>query len=347
MNQFDSILFVGFGAPADTEHIMAFLRLVVRGRNVPRERLEDVAHHYEEIGGSPYNELTFRQAEALHERLADGYGLDLPVYVGMRNWHPFMHRTIRDMNRDGRRKAVGVILAAHRSNTSLERYMLDVTRGIEQNHGIGPEVCYLTPWFDDPLFLEANAARIEEATGFHRGAWPAHAPLVFTAHSIPNRMADGSPYVQDLLTSCRGVAQILGVERWSLAYQSRSGDGRVPWLEPDINDVLRELSAEGVTEVAVQPIGFLHDHVEVLFDLDHEAQETAHELGMKLHRAGTVGDHPAFIDMLARRIMAVIAEPDRCSMPCPYRPGEGRETRREPRPKPVAPTLETASPLKR
>lgn len=311
MNQFDSVLFIGFGAPKDTRHLMAFLRLVVRGRNVPRERLEEVARHYEEIGGSPYNELAFRQAVALKRRLAVAHGLRLPVYVGMRNWHPFLHRVIRCMNRAGRKRSVGIILAAHRTSTSLERYRLDVSRAIDQNNGVGPKVEYLGPWFDDPLFLEANAARIEEATGFRRGAWPDEVPVVFTAHSVPVRMAEGSPYIEDLLTSCRGVAEILGVGEWSLAYQSRSGDGRVPWLEPDINDVLREISGRGVREVVVQPIGFLHDHVEVLYDLDHEAHETAGILGIRMHRAGTVGDHPAFIELLARRVVEIVTEDSR------------------------------------
>lgn len=322
MAYFDSILLIGFGAPKDTRHIMPFLRLVVRGRNVPRERLEEVAHHYEEIGGSPYNELTFRQGVALKRRLRDHYGVHLPVYAGMRNWHPFMHRVIRCMNRAGRKRAVGIILAAHRSNTSLERYMLDVVRGIQQNAGVGPEVRYIRPWFDDPLFLEANAARIEEATGFRRGQWPDHVPVVFTAHSIPIRMAEGSPYIDDLMASCRGVAEILGAREWSLAFQSRSGDGRVPWLEPDINDVLRDLADKGVREVVVQPIGFLHDHVEVLFDLDNEARGTAREVGIKLHRAGTVGDHPAFIDMLAKRVVEVLDHPERAD---PAPPGLGSE----------------------
>lgn len=304
MPPIDSVLFIGFGAPSRPEHIVPFLRLVVRGRGVPRERLAEVAHHYERIGGSPYNALTFRQVVALKRRLRDEYGVRLPVYAGMRNWHPFMHRVVRCMNRAGRKRAVGIILAAHRSNTSLERYRLDVTRAIAANRGVGPEVEYLEPWFDDPLFLEANARRIEEATGFRRGEWPRAVPVVFTAHSIPLRMAEGSPYVEDLLASCRGVAEILGVDRWRLAYQSRSGDGRVPWLEPDIHDVLRELAREAVREVAVQPIGFLHDHVEVLFDLDVEARETARELGMTMRRAATVGDHPAFIELLARRVLA-------------------------------------------
>lgn len=328
MNEIDSVLFIGFGAPKDTRHIMPFLRLVVRGRNVPRERLEEVAHHYEAMGGSPYNELTFRQVVALKRKLRDDFGVKLPVYAGMRNWHPFMPRVIRCMNKAGRKRAVGIILAAHRTNTSLERYRLDVSRAIQQNRGVGPEVVYLAPWFDDPLFLEANAQRIEEASGYRRGEWPEHVPVVFTAHSIPLRMAEGSPYIEDLLASCRGVAGILGVKQWSLAYQSRSGDGRVPWLEPDISDVLRDLSAQGVKEVVVQPIGFLHDHVEVLFDLDVEAKETAAELNMKFHRAGTVGDHPAFIELLARRVVAAM-QGDAAVIDRVVAPGEAAPAPRE------------------
>jgi protoporphyrin/coproporphyrin ferrochelatase len=306
MSAIDSILLVGFGGPIKPEEIMPFLETVVRGRNVPRERLEEVAHHYHEIGGrSPYNELAFRQAEALRRTLRDEHDLPLPVYVGMRNWHPFISETIREMNQDGRRHAAGIILAAHRSNTSLERYRLDVTRAIEANGGAGPEVAYIGPFFEDPLFLEANAQRIEEATGYRRGRWPQDVPVLFTAHSIPCSMAQGSSYVEDLLASCRGAAGILDIGQWRLAYQSRSGDGRVPWLEPDVNDVLRELAGEGVKEVVVQPIGFLHDHVEVLYDLDVEARATAREAGLRFHRAGTVGDHPAFIEMLAQRVVEI------------------------------------------
>src|SRR5437763_9695692 len=173
MTHIHSVLLVGFGGPTKPEHVMPFLEGVVRGRNVPRERLEEVAHHYQQIGGmSPYNALTFRQAVALKRKLRDEYGVRLPVYAGMRNWHPFMSRVIRCMNCAGRKRAAGIILAAHRSSTSLERYQLDVQRGIEANGGVGPEVLYLEPWFDDPLFLEANAQRIEEASGYRRGAWP-------------------------------------------------------------------------------------------------------------------------------------------------------------------------------
>jgi protoporphyrin/coproporphyrin ferrochelatase len=299
----DSVLLIGFGGPTSPEEVMPFLENVVRGRNTPRERLEAVARHYHEIGGrSPYNEETFAQAAALEAKLAE-LGEPLPVYVGMRNWHPYLVDTIRKMNADGRRRGVGIVLAAHRSATSLERYYLDVKRAIEEN-AAGPEVTYLEPWFEDPLFLEANAACIEEAAGYRRGQWPAGVPIVFTAHSIPCPMAEGSPYVDDLMASCCGVAGLLGAESWSLAYQSRSGDGRVPWLEPDVNEALRRLAEAETREVVVQPIGFLHDHVEVLYDLDVEAAATAREVGLTMRRAPTVRDHPAFIELLADRVLA-------------------------------------------
>lgn len=300
----DSVLLIGFGGPTAPEEVMPFLERVVRGRGVPRERLEEVAHHYQELGGrSPYNDLTERQARALAERLRIGYGVELPIYVGMRNWHPFLNDTVARMNSEGRRCAAGVILAAHRNPTSHDRYEADVAAAIEANHGRGPDMRYVDAWYADPRFIEANAERIEEATGRRRGAWPAEVPVLFTAHSIPVPAAERSPYVSDLLESCREVAALLGIPDWSLCYQSRSGDGRVPWLEPDICDTLRARREAGAAEVVVQPIGFLHDHVEVLYDLDTEARQVAESLGLRMHRAGTVGDHPAFIDLLACRVL--------------------------------------------
>ena len=300
----DSILFIGFGGPTEPAHIMPFLRTVVFGRGVPEERLLDVEHHYMEVGGrSPYNAQTEAQRAGV-ERWLRAHGTGLPLYVGMRNWDPHMKDTIARMNADGRRHALGVILAAHRSEVSWERYMGDVACAIAGNGGVGPEMTYLDPWFDHPRFLEANAQLIEEAAGRTRGAWPDDVPVLFTAHSIPSAMADASPYVADLMASCRGVAALLGVRDWELCYQSRSGDPRTPWLEPDVNDALRRRAAAGTKEVVVQAIGFLSDHVEVLYDLDHEAQETAAEVGLTLRRARCVGDHPEFVAMLGELLAA-------------------------------------------
>ena len=307
MTPIDSILFIGFGGPTEPAHIMPFLRTVVFGRGVPDERLKDVEHHYMEVGGrSPYNEQTEAQRAGV-ERWLRAHGIGLPVYVGMRNWDPHMKDTIARMNADGRKHALGVILAAHRSEVSWERYMGDVACAIAGNGGVGPQVTYLDPWYDNPRFLEANAQLIEEATGAKRGAWPADLPVIFTAHSIPTAMAERSPYLSDLLTSCRGVAGILGATDWELCYQSRSGDPRTPWLEPDVNEVLRRRRAEGATRVVVQAIGFLSDHVEVLFDLDREAKETAEEIGLVLHRARCVNDHPEFTTMIGELLAEKLA----------------------------------------
>jgi ferrochelatase len=303
----DSILFIGFGGPTEPAHIMPFLRTVVFGRGIPDERLKDVEHHYMEVGGrSPYNEQTEAQRAGV-ERWLRAHGIGLPVYVGMRNWDPHMKDTIARMNADGRKHALGVILAAHRSEVSWERYMGDVACAIAGNAGIGPQVTYLDPWYAHPRFLEANAQLNEEAAGEKRGAWPADLPVIFTAHSIPTAMAERSPYLSDLMTSCAGVARILGVTDWELCYQSRSGDPRTPWLEPDVNEVLRRRRAAGATRVVVQAIGFLSDHVEVLFDLDIEAKQTAAEIGLVLHRARCVNDHPEFTTMIGELLAAKLA----------------------------------------
>ncbi len=305
----DSVLFVGFGGPTAPDEIMPFLRNVVFGRGVPDERLKAVEHHYLEGGGSsPYNAQTAAQRDRLGRWLSD-HGRALPVYVGMRNWSPFLKDTIATMNRDGRRHAIGVILAGFRSEASWDRYQGDVACAIAGNEGVGPHITWLDAWFAEPRFHEANAQEIERASGYRRGQWPADVPIVFTAHSIPTAMADASPYVSDLRTACEGVARILGAADWELAWQSRSGDPRTPWLEPDINEVSRRRAKAGTQKLVAQAIGFLSDHVEVLFDLDIEARATAAESGIELTRAACVHDHPEFITMLGERIVERLAEP--------------------------------------
>ncbi len=303
----DSVLFAGFGGPTEPGQIMPFLRNVVSGRGIPDERLREVEHHYHEVGGrSPYNDQTFAQRDALVRWLSDR-GVPLPVYVGMRNWDPLMKDTIARMNREGRHHAVGVILSGFRSEVSWQRYMGDVACAIAGHDGVGPQVAWLDAWFAEPRFHEAHAQLLERASGYRRGAWPSDVPMVFTAHSIPTAMADASPYESDLRFACEGVARILGITNWELAWQSRSGDPRTPWLEPDVNDALRRRAGEGAREVVVQAIGFLSDHVEVLFDLDIEARQTARDTGIMLKRAACVHDHPEFIAMLGERILERLA----------------------------------------
>jgi len=300
----DSVLLIGFGGPTRPEEIVPFLQRVTAGRGVPDSRLAEVLHHYEVVGGrSPYNEQTQSLADAVQAWLS-GQGRTLPVRIGLRHWGPSLTDIVGSMAAGGLRHAAGVILAAHRSEASWERYMRDVETALAAA-APSMRVTYLAPWFDDPDFLESVARRVEEASGYRRGAWPPEVPLIFTAHSIPESMARASPYVADLMRSCEGAARLLKPGTWRLAYQSRSGNPREPWLEPDILEVLRECGRQGRAEVVVQAIGFLSDHVEVLFDLDVEARQVAGCLGIKMTRAACVGAHPLFAAMLGRRVLAL------------------------------------------
>ncbi len=298
----DSVLIIGFGGPTDPKMIRPFLDNVLRGRPVPQERYEQVVRQYELIGGSsPYNENTFRQAKALGERLNQN-GTSATVYVGFRNWDPTMKDTLQKMADEGRRSAVGFILAAHRSEASLGRYQQEIEAAQQEVGAKAPVVTYTKAWYNHPLFLDAAADRVREVLPAGGKEAAGRSALIFTAHSIPQSLADRSPYVEDIRNSAEGVAARLGIIDWSLSYQSRSGNPRDPWLEPDINARIRQKAEEGYQQVVIVPIGFLSDHVEVLFDLDHQAQNTAQEAGMKFLRAPTVGDHPKFIEMMAELV---------------------------------------------
>jgi ferrochelatase len=292
----DAVLLVAFGGPTAPAEIRPFLEIVTRGRHIPAERLEEVAHHYELMPGgrSPMRELTEAQAAGLRAAL----GPALPVFVGMRNWHPFLHETLADMTARGHRRALGVILSSFRTEASWGRYAADVEAARARTPG-APEVVMAPPWFEHPRFVTAVADGAARALAEVPVAERAAAPLVFTAHSVPIAMAEASPYVADFTATARAVAARLGHTRWSLAYQSRSGSPRDPWLEPDVGDVVRALGTEGVRHVVVSPAGFVCDHVEVLYDLDVEARAIGAEHGVTLHRAPAVNAHPEFIAMLA------------------------------------------------
>ncbi|HEX3033553.1 MAG TPA: ferrochelatase [Thermodesulfobacteriota bacterium] len=297
-DKFDAILMIAFGGPERPEEIRPFLAKVASGRPIPPERIEEVAHHYELIGGrSPINGLTFKQARGLEKTLKE-HGYALPVYVGMRNWHPFLAETVVEMSKSGVKNVLGVIMAAHQSDASWERYQRDVKEAMDKA-GVEFSIDYAPPLFDHPLFIEASADRVAECLEQIPFIQRENTVLIFTAHSIPMPMADNSPYVEQLQTSSRLIAECLGHGRWMLAYQSRSGRPTDPWLEPDICDVVRDLANEDVHYVVVQPIGFLCDHVEVLFDIGIEAVEVAHEVGIELLRAKTVNDDHKFIAALA------------------------------------------------
>jgi ferrochelatase len=285
----NAVFYIGFGGPEKRADILPFLEIVTRGRNIPPERLKEVAHHYEVIGGkSPINEITDRQAFALQEVLED-----MPVYVGHRNWEPFILETLEQMAEDGVEHAIGFPTAAYRCEASWDRYVKAVESARQKIGSNAPTITFVGPWFNHPLFIEAIAARIEEVRA------PGTATWIFTAHSIPTAMAQASQYVQELEATAALVAIRFGVKNWRVAYTSRSGAPTDPWLEPDVCDAIRELGREGVKDVLAIPIGFIADHVEVLYDLDVEAKDAAKKAGVRFHRAKTVGDHPKFIQMIA------------------------------------------------
>jgi ferrochelatase len=295
---YDAVLLIAFGGPERPAEIRPFLENVTRGRRIPPARLDEVAHHYEQMPGgrSPLNDLTRAQAAALEAGLAKA-GLALPVFVGMRNWHPFLHETLAGMATRGHRRVLGVILSALRCEASWERYQQDLATARARTPG-APDVDFAEPWFGHAGFLDATAARTRDAFASVPAERRASVPLVFTAHSIPVAMADESPYVTELTAVAHAVAKRLEHRRFSIAYQSRSGAAGDRWLEPDINDVIRGLAEERVRDVVVVPAGFVCDHVEVLYDLDVEARATATAAGMTLHRASAVNDHPAFVAAL-------------------------------------------------
>jgi ferrochelatase len=302
----DGVLLVAFGGPTAPAEIRPFRESGSRGRRIPPERLEAVAHHYEQMPGgrSPLHDLTLAQARALERALAAD--LPLPVAVGMRNWRPFLHETLEALTREGRRRVLGIILSPLRCEASWDRYREDVAAA-RARVADAPEVVFAPSWADHPRFVAAAAARARAALDAVPPAARADTPLVFTAHSIPVAMADASPYVADFEAAASAVAARLGHARAALAYQSRSGTPREPWLEPDVNDVLAALGRDGASHVVVSPLGFVCDHVEVLYDLDVEARATAARAGLVLHRAAALNDHPEFVAMLADLVRGAVA----------------------------------------
>jgi ferrochelatase len=304
---FDSVLLMAYGAPESMAEVRPFLKNVLRGLPVPQERFDAVVHHYELIGGkSPLNELTQRQARGLRE-LLKSEGPDLHVYVGMRFARPHLYSAIRDMIRDKRKRAIGIVLAPYRSEPSFEKYQ-EAVREVLDAAGpeVAPRVELIEPWFDHSLFAEAQADQVLRAIEQTKEEVRKQAQLVFTAHSIPLALAKRSPYAEQIEAVCAKVARLSDDRPWRLAWQSRSGDPRTPWLEPDVATVLRDLKGQGVTDVVLCPVGFISDHVEVLYDLDVEAAGLCRELGLRMVRADTVNDHPLFLRALADLVRAKV-----------------------------------------
>jgi ferrochelatase len=306
---FDAVLMIAFGGPQAQPDIRPFLANVLRGRRVSEGRAEEVAHHYEVVGGrSPLTELTEAQAEGLRQRLAAA-GTPLPVFVGMRNWHPYLADTLESMARAGIRRAVGFIAAAYRSYSSCTQYRENVRDARAQLARAGlpdVEVTYVPDWSSHPLFIDANASRVSAAMARLESRVRDDAQLVFTAHSIPESMAARYPYREQFEETARLVAnRVRRNQRHATVYQSRSGRPEDPWLGPDICDYLRRARAGGLEAAVLSPVGFICDHVEVLYDLDVEAAEVCREIGLPMVRAQAVNDHPLFLDMLGDVVLGV------------------------------------------
>lgn len=307
---FDAVLLVAFGGPQGPEDVRPFLENVLRGRRVSPERIDEVAQHYALFGGvSPLTALTLAQARALEGALR-ARDLPLPVHVGMRNWPPYLADTLKAMSNRGVRRAIGVLAAAQRSYSGCTQYRENVrdARAALAESGAPPiEVTYVGDWHEHPGFIEANADHVRQAIERLPAGRRDRARLVFTAHSIPVGMAERYPYEVQLRAAAERVALAAGRSDWVLVYQSRSGRPGDPWLEPDVCDYLRAEAATGLDTVVLCPVGFLCDHVEVLYDLDVEAADTCRESGILVERAEAVNVHPRFIDALADAVQEVWA----------------------------------------
>lgn len=297
---YDALLVLSFGGPEKPDDVIPFLENVLRGRNVPRERMLEVAEHYYHFGGkSPINDQNRELISSL-DRLLKTEGPSLPIYWGNRNWHPLLADTMRQMRADGIRRALAFVTSAYSSYSGCRQYREDIARAQAEVGDGAPHIGKLPSFHAHPRFITANADRIRAALT----QFASKPPVAFTAHSVPLAMAATSPYVQQLRETASLVAAELELPTWSLVYQSRSGPPSQPWLEPDIADHLRALRANDIKELVIAPIGFISDHMEVLYDLDTEAADLCRELGIRMARAGTAGTHPEFVRMIRDLIIA-------------------------------------------
>lgn len=337
---YDALLIVSFGGPEKTDEVIPFLELVLRGKNVPRERLLEVAEHYYHFGGaSPINQQMRELIRAVESELqADGP--NLPVYWGNRNWRPFLGATLQQMKQNGVRQALAFVTSAFSSYSGCRQYR-EAIEAARQEAGEGAPVIHkMRCFFNHPNFIQAMTERAQNALEQIPEERRQQAQVVYTAHSIPQSMAQTSKYVPQLREAGKLVSARLGRSGDPLVFQSRSGPPGQPWLEPDILDYLRELHAARVMDVVVVPIGFVSDHMEVIFDLDTQAQELSRQLGIHMVRAGTAGTHPKTITMIRELILermeegrekAAVGEfgplPDFCPEDCclpPVRPAAAR-----------------------
>lgn len=302
-NIYDALLLVSFGGPEGMGDVLPFLENVLRGRNVPRERMLQVAAHYEMFGGvSPINQQNRQLISALEEEL-EVNGPQLPIYWGNRNWHPLLADTMTRMTNDGIKRALAFVTSAYSSYSSCRQYRENIAQAQTAAGPDAPAVDKIRAFYNHPLFIAANVENVRAALKQIPGTNRARAELLFTAHSIPKTMADNSDYEEQLRETSRLVAGQLDHSQWQLTFQSRSGPPTQPWLGPDVCDHLKELRQAGIGDVVIAPIGFVSDHMEIVFDLDTEARQLCETLGLNMIRAKTAGTHPLFVKMIRELIM--------------------------------------------
>lgn len=295
---YDSFLLVSFGGPEGQDDVMPFLENVLRGKNVPRERMLEVAEHYKHFGGvSPINEQNRQLIAALQKRF-DANGIDLPIYWGNRNWDPYFADTLRQMKTDGKKRSLAFFTSMFSCYSGCRQYRENIIQAREEVGEGAPLVEKVRMGFNHPGFIAAMADNVTKAAQTI-DASPAETKVLFTAHSIPMGMADNCDYEKQLRESCRLVADACGAVDWDLVYQSRSGPPSQPWLEPDVLDAIAEMDdGKKLESLVILPIGFVSDHMEVLFDLDEEAAQLCQERGIKMARASSAGTHPDFVEMI-------------------------------------------------
>lgn len=303
IEDYQAILVVSFGGPEGPDEVIPFLENVLRGRDVPRQRLLEVAEHYRHFGGvSPINAQNRALIAALRAEL-EAHGPRLPIYWGNRNWRPFLPDTLRQMAGAGIQRALAYCTSAFSSYSGCRQYLENIAAARSQLGTSAPRIDKLRIFYNHPGFIAALADRVRDALDQVPSDQCDGLECLFTAHSIPLTMAAGCDYQRQLLEASRLVAAATGLASWRLVYQSRSGPPGQKWLEPDLADALAEAAAQGTRHVLLVPIGFLSDHMEVRYDLDVEARQLATRLGLQLTRAGTVGTHPRFIRMIRELIV--------------------------------------------
>lgn len=303
-SSYDALLLVSFGGPEGPDEVMPFLENVLRGKNVPRERMEEVAEHYKHFGGvSPINQQNRALLSAIEADFAAD-GLDMPVYWGNRNWHPLLTDTLQQMKDRGVKRAIAFFTSGFSCYSGCRQYREDIQHAQAAVGEGAPTVDKIRVFYNHPGFIEPMIEHTRSALEAIDAERRADATLFFTAHSIPDSMATNCKYELQLKEACRLVAEGSNHSKWELVYQSRSGPPQQPWLEPDICDIISQRHSESkLSDVVVTPIGFVSDHMEVLFDLDTEAKELCDELGINMIRVDTVGTHPRFVAMVRELVL--------------------------------------------